>query len=363
MLLEKITLWLKYRKKINRISEKNYEIKLKYIEYAELVKNLQILTTKNKDEAYSSVVKGRALYLTENRIEKCEDLICCDPFKMLLKTSKHLRKYAIKTPNSNVDYSDSKLTTDFGDNDDDYIEFIFSKKHNEYEIHSMYYYTANDIFLANCEVINGIPQWNVKPEMFIPLQKQGDISEIDNLYTKEDPEWTDTGLLFTKLMDINEFYKLKWQSVDIIDDYVRLISNENNCETSTILRKSDVTEKTADELIKNIEHKNVGFIYETIFTPYGISFDIKNGEIGMERFKYTTQTDIKNFEIDFKGKAEFVLVDLKKSEYQNPITPKSNNIILGSRLNWITLYDKEMKRIGTVEFDKWGIPVWTEDTI
>ena len=97
------------------------------------------------------------------------------------------------------------------------------KKHNEYEIHSMYYYTANDLFLANCEVINGIPQWNVKPEMFIPLQKQGDISEIDNLYTKEDPEWTDTGLLFTKLMDINEFYKLKWQSVDIIDDYVRLI--------------------------------------------------------------------------------------------------------------------------------------------
>lgn len=344
MLLKKIGLWLKYRTKINKITDERYSVKLNYKEYSEIV------------ETYSNKVKGRAIYLTEDRIEECENLIWCDPFKMLLKTPEHLRKYAIKLSNE-------KLKMDFGDNDKDYIEFIFSKKDEKYEIHLMYYYTGNDIFLADCEVINGIPQWNSRPQMFITIKKQGDISELDSLYKKEDPEWTDTGLLFTKMMDINEFYKLKWQSVDIIDNFIRVISNEDNCENSKILRKSDVTEKTSDEIIKNIENKNIGFIYETIFTPYGISFEIKNGDKGIKRFQHTTKTDIGNFKIEFNKETEFVLVDLIKSKWQSPVTPEFDKLIAGSRLYWITLYDKQMKKIGVVEFDKWGIPVWTENTV
>ena len=227
----------------------------------------------------------------------------------------------------------------------------------------MYYYTGNDIFLADCDVINGIPQWNSRPQMFIPIKKQGDISELDNLYKKEDPEWTDTGMLFTKLMDIREFYKLKWQSVDMIDNYIRLISNEDNCENSKILKKSDVTEKTSDEIIKNIENKKIGFTYETVFTPYGLSFEIKNGDTGIKRFQHTTGTDIENFKIEFGREAAFVLIDLIKSEFQTPVTPEFDKLIVGSRLHWITLYDKQMKKIGVVEFDKWGIPVWTENTV
>lgn len=355
-MLNKIALWLKYRKKINKITDKRYSVKIKYKEYAEIVKKLQILTLKNGDEAYCSAVKGRAIYLTEDRIEECEDLICCDPFKMLLKTSEHLRKYAIRTP-------DEKLKLDFGNNDSDYIEFIFSKKDKKYEIHLMYYYTGNEIFLADCEVKDGIPQWNSRPQMFIPIKKQGDISEKDNLYKKEDPEWTDTGLLFSKLMTIDEFNKLKWQSVDKIDNYIRLITNENTCETSKILKESDVTEKTSEEIIKNIENKKIGFTYETIFTPYGLSFEIKNGDTGIKRFQHTTGTDIENFKIQFNKETHFVLIDLIKSEFQTPVTPEFNKLIIGSRLRWITLYDKEMKRIGVVEFDRWGIPVWTENTV
>lgn len=355
-MLNKIVLWLKYRKKINKITDERYSVKLNYKEYTEIVKKLQILTLKNGDEAYCSAVKGRAIYLTEDRIEECEDLICCDPFKTLLKTEKHLRKYAIRTP-------DEKLNVEFGNNDNDYIEFIFSKKDEKYEIHLMHYYTKNDLFLADCDVINGIPQWNTKPEIFIPLKKQGDISELDSLYKKEDPEWTDTGMLFTKLMDIREFYKLKWQSVDIIDNFIRVISNKDNCENSKILKKSDVTEKTSDEIINNIENKKVGFTYETIFTPYGIVFEIKNGDTGIKRFQHTTGTDIENFKIQFNKETEFVLVDLIKSEWQTPVTPEFDKLIVGSRLHWITLYDKEMKRIGVVEFDKWGIPVYTENNV
>lgn len=356
MLLKKIALWLKYRTKINKLTDERYSVKLNYKEYTEIIKKLQILTLKNGEEAYCSTVKGRAIYLTEDRIEECEDLICCDPFKVLLKTSEHLRKYAIRTP-------DEKLKLDFGNNDNDYIEFIFSKKDDKYEIHLMYYYTGNDLFLADCEVKNGIPQWNSRPQMFIPIKKQGDISEKDNLYEKEDKEWTDTGMLFTKLMDINEFYKLKWQSVDIIDNFIRVISNKDNCENSKILKKSDVTEKTSDEIINNIENKKVGFIYETIFTPYGIVFEIKNGDTGIKRFQHTTGTDIENFKIQFNKETEFVLIDLIKSEFQTPVTPEFDNLIVGSRLRWITLYDKEMKRIGVVEFDRWGIPVYTENTV
>lgn len=354
-MLNKITLWLKYRKKINKITDKRYSIKIKYKEYAEIVKKLQILTLKNGEEAYSSKVKGKAIYLTEDRIEECEDLICCDPFKTLLKTEKYLRKYAIRTP-------DEKLNVEFGNNDNDYIEFIFSKKDEKYEIHLMYYYTGNDIFLADCEIINGIPQWNSRPQMFIPIKKQRDILKIDNLYKKEDKEWTDTGMLFTKLMDINEFYKVKWQSVDMIDNYIRLISNEDNCENSKILKKSDVTEKTSDEIINNIGNKKVGFTYETVFTPYGLSFEIKNGDTGIKRFQHTTGTDIENFKIEFNGETAFVLIDLIKSEFQTPVTPEFDKLIVGSRLYWITLYDKEMKRIGVVEFDKWGIPMYTKYT-
>lgn len=343
MLLKKIGLWLKYRTKINKITDERYSVKLNYKEYSEIV------------ETYSNKVKGRAIYLTEDRIEECENLIWCDPFKMLLKTPEHLRKYAIKLSNE-------KLKLDFGDNDKDYIEFIFSKKDEKYEIHLMYYYTGNDIFLADCEVINGIPQWNVKDETFIPLKKQGDISELDSLYKKEDPEWIDTGLLFTKLMTMDEFNGLKWQSVDKIDNYIRLISNEDNCENSKILRKSDVTEKNYDEIIKNIENKNIGFTYETVFTPYGISFEIKNGDTGIKRFKHTTGTDIENFKTEFNEEPAFVRVDLIKSKWQSPVTPEFDNIIIGSRLYVIKLYDKEMKRIGTIEFDKWGIPIYTKYT-
>lgn len=343
MLLKKIGLWLKYRTKINKITDERYSVKLNYKEYSEIV------------ETYSNKVKGRAIYLTEDRIEECENLIWCDPFKMLLKTPEHLRKYAIKLSNE-------KLKLDFGDNDKDYIEFIFSKKDEKYEIHLMYYYTGNDIFLADCEVINGIPQWNVKHETFIPLKKQGDISELDSLYKKEDPEWIDTGLLFTKLMTMDEFNGLKWQSVDKIDNYIRLISNEDNCENSKILRKSDVTEKNYDEIIKNIENKNIGFTYETVFTPYGISFEIKNGDTGIKRFKHTTGTDIENFKTEFNEEPAFVRVDLIKSKWQSPVTPEFDNIIIGSRLYVIKLYDKEMKRIGTIEFDKWGIPIYTKYT-
>lgn len=343
MLLKKIGLWLKYRTKINKITDERYSVKLNYKEYSEIV------------ETYSNKVKGRAIYLTEDKIKECENLIWCDPFKMLLKTPKHLRKYAIKLSNE-------KLKLDFGDNDKDYIEFIFSKKDEKYEIHLMYYYTGNDIFLADCEVINGIPQWNVKDETFIPLKKQGDISELDSLYKKEDPEWIDTGLLFTKLMTMDEFNGLKWQSVDKIDNYIRLISNEDNCENSKILRKSDVTEKNYDEIIKNIENKNIGFTYETVFTPYGISFEIKNGDTGIKRFKHTTGTDIENFKTEFNEEPAFVRVDLIKSKWQSPVTPEFDKLIIGSRLHWITLYDKEMKRIGTIEFDKWGIPIYTKYT-
>lgn len=343
MLLKKIGLWLKYRTKINKITDERYSVKLNYKEYSEIV------------ETYSNKVKGRAIYLTEDRIEECENLIWCDPFKMLLKTPEHLRKYAIKLSNE-------KLKLDFGDNDKDYIEFIFSKKDEKYEIHLMYYYTTNDVFLADCEVINGIPQWNVKDETFIPLKKQGDISELDSLYKKEDPEWIDTGLLFTKLMTMDEFNGLKWQSVDKIDNYIRLISNEDNCENSKILRKSDVTEKNYDEIIKNIENKNIGFTYETVFTPYGISFEIKNGDTGIKRFKHTTGTDIENFKTEFNEEPAFVRVDLIKSKWQSPVTPEFDNIIIGSRLYVIKLYDKEMKRIGTIEFDKWGIPIYTKYT-
>lgn len=355
-MLNKIALWLKYRKKIEKITDERYSAKIKYKEYVELVDNLQILKSKTEDEIYDNKVIGKAIYSTENRIEKGKDLIYCDPFKMLLKTSEHLRKYALRLP-------DEKLKLDFGNNDSDYIEFIFSKKDGRYEIHLMYYYTGNDIFLADCEVINGIPQWNSRPQMFISIKKQGDILKIDSLYEKEDKEWTDTGMLFTKLMDINEFYKLKWQSVDIIDNFIRVISNEDNCENSKILKKSDVTEKTSDEIINNIENKKVGFTYETVFTPYGLSFEIKNGDTGIKRFQHTTGTDIENFKIEFNGETEFVLIDLIKSEFQTPVTPEFDKLIVGSRLHWITLYDKQMKRIGVVEFDKWGIPVYTENTV
>lgn len=355
-MLQKIMLWLKYRKKIEKITDERYSAKIKYKEYVELVDNLQILKSKTEDEIYDNKVIGKAIYSTENRIEKGKELIYCDPFKMLLKTSEHLRKYALRLP-------DEKLKLNFGDNDNDYIEFIFSKKDGKYEIHLMYYYTGNDIFLADCEVKNGIPQWNSRPQMFIPIKKQGDILKIDNLYEKEDPEWTDTGMLFTKLMDVNEFYKLKWQSVDMIDNYIRLISNEDNCENSKILKKSDVTEKTSDEIINNIENKKVGFTYETVFTPYGLSFEIKNGDTGIKRFQHTTGTDIENFKIEFGGETAFVLVDLIKSKWQTPVTPEFDKLIVGSRLHWITLYDKEIKRIGVVEFDRWGIPVWTENTV
>lgn len=354
-MLQKIMLWLKYRKKIEKITDERYSGKIKYKEYVELVNNLQILKSKTEDEIYDNKVIGRAIYSTGNRIEESKDLTFCDPFKMLLKTSEHLRKYALRLP-------DEKLKLNFGNNDNDYIEFIFSKKDGKYEIHLLYYYTGNDIFLADCEVINGIPQWNSRPQMFIPIKKQGDISEKDNLYEKEDKEWTDTGMLFTKLMDINEFYKLKWQSVDMIDNYIRLISNEDNCENSKILKKADVTEKTSDEIIKNIENKKIGFTYETVFTPYGLSFEIKNGDTGIKRFQHTTGTDIENFKIEFGGEVAFVLIDLIKSEFQTPVTPEVDNLIVGSRLHWITLYDKQMKKIGVVEFDRWGIPVWNKYT-
>lgn len=355
-MLNKIALWLKYRKKIEKITDERYSAKIKYKEYVELVDNLQILKSKTEDEIYDNKVIGKAIYSTENRIEETKDLIYCDPFKMLLKTSEHLRKYALRLP-------DEKLKLNFGDNDSDYIEFIFSKKDGKYEIHLMYYYTGNDIFLADCEVKNGIPQWNSRPQMFIPIKKQGDILKIDSLYEKEDKEWTDTGLLFTKLMDVNEFYKLKWQSVDVIDNYIRLISNEDNCENSKILKKSDVTEKTSDEIINNIGNKKVGFTYETVFTPYGLSFEIKNGDTGLKRFQHTTGTNIENFKIEFNGEIAFVLIDLIKSEFQTPVTPEFDKLIVGSRLYWITLYDKQMKKIGVVEFDKWGIPVYTENTV
>lgn len=354
-MLQKIILWLKYRKKIEKITDERYAVKLKYKEFVELAEIPQILNTISGNKIYNIKIKGKAIYSTENRIEESKDLIFCDPFKMLLKTSEHLRKYALRLP-------DEKLKLDFGNNDSDYIEFIFSKKDGKYEIHLIYYYTGNDIFLADCEVINGIPQWNSRPQMFIPIKKQGDILKIDSLYEKEDPEWTDTGMLFTKLMDINEFYNLKWQSVDIIDNYIRLILNEDNCENSKILKKSDVTEKTSDEIINNIENKKVGFTYETIFTPYGLSFEIKNGETGIKRFQHTTGTDIKNFKIEFGGEIAFVLIDLIKSEFQTPVTPEFDKLIVGSRLHWITLYDKQMKKIGVVEFDKWGIPVWNKYT-
>lgn len=354
-MLQKIMLWLKYRKKIEKITDERYEVKLKYKEYVELVDNLQILKSKTEDEIYDNKVIGKAIYSTGNRIEETKDLTFCDPFKMLLKTSEHLRKYALRLP-------DEKLKLDFGNNDSDYIEFIFSKKDGKYEIHLMYYYTGNDIFLADCEVINGIPQWNSRTQMFIPIKKQGDILKIDSLYEKEDKEWTDTGMLFTKLMDINEFYKLKWQSVDMIDNYIRLISNEDNCENSKILKKSDVTEKTSDEIIKNIENKKIGFTYETVFTPYGLSFEIKNGDTGLKRFQHTTGNDIENFKIEFNEEPAFVLIDLIKSEFQTPVTPEVDNLIVGSRLHWITLYDKQMKKIGVVEFDRWGIPVWNKYT-
>lgn len=354
-MLQKIMLWLKYRKKIEKITDERYSGKIKYKEYVELVDNLQILKSKTEDEIYDNKVIGKAIYSTENRIEKGKDLTFCDPFKMLLKTSEHLRKYALRLP-------DEKLKLDFGNNDSDYIEFIFSKKDGKYEIHLIYYYTGNDIFLADCEVINGIPQWNSRPQMFIPIKKQGDILKIDSLYEKEDKEWTDTGMLFTKLMDVNEFYKLTWQSVDKIDNYIRLITNEDNCENSKILKKSDVTEKTSDEIIKNIENKKIGFTYETIFTPYGLSFEIKNGDTGIKRFQHTTGNDIENFKIEFGGEAAFVLIDLIKSEFQTPVTPEVDNLIVGSRLHWITLYDKQMKKIGVVEFDRWGIPVWNKYT-
>ena len=354
-MLQKIILWLKYRKKIEKITDERYSAKIKYKEYVELVNNLQILKSKTEDEIYDNKVIGKAIYSTENRIEESKDLIFCDPFKMLLKTSEQLRKYAVMLPNESV-----KL--DFGNNDSDYIEFIFSKKDGKYEIHLMYYYTENDIFLADCEVINGIPQWNSRPQMFIPIKKQGDILKIDSLYEKEDKEWTDTGMLFTKLMDVNEFYKLTWQSVDKIDNYIRLITNEDNCENSKILKKSDVTEKTSDEIIKNIENKKIGFTYETIFAPYGLSFEIKNGDTGIKRFQHTTGNDIENFKIEFGGEAAFVLIDLIKSEFQTPVTPEVDNLIVGSRLHWITLYDKQMKKIGVVEFDRWGIPVWNKYT-
>lgn len=355
-MLNKIALWLKYRKKIEKITDERYSAKIKYKEYVELVDNLQILKSKTEDEIYDNKVIGKAIYSTENRIEETKDLTFCDPFKMLLKTSEHLRKYALRLP-------DEKLKLDFGNNDSDYIEFIFSKKDGRYEIHLMYYYTGNDIFLADCEVKNGIPQWNSRPQMFIPIKKQMDILKIDNLYEKEDKEWTDTGLLFTKLMDVNEFYKLKWQSVDVIDNYIRLISNEDNCENSKILKKSDVTEKTSDEIINNIGNKKVGFTYETVFTPYGLSFEIKNGDTGLKRFQHTTGTNIENFKIEFNGEIAFVLIDLIKSEFQTPVTPEFDKLIVGSRLYWITLYDKQMKKIGVVEFDKWGIPVYTENTV
>ena len=354
-MLQKIMLWLKYRKKIEKITDERYSAKIKYKEYVELVDNLQILKSKTEDEIYDNKVIGKAIYSTGNRIEESKDLTFCDPFKMLLKTSEHLRKYTVRLP-------DEKLKLNFGDNDSDYIEFIFSKKDGKYEIHLIYYYTGNDIFLADCEVINGIPQWNSRPQMFIPIKKQGDILKIDSLYEKEDKEWTDTGMLFTKLMDVNEFYKLTWQSVDKIDNYIRLITNEDNCENSKILKKSDVTEKTSDEIIKNIENKKIGFTYETVFTPYGISFEIKNGDTGIKRFQHTTGTDTQNFKIHFNKETEFVLIDLIKSEFQTPVTPEFDKLIVGSRLQWITLYDKEMKRIGVVEFDRWGIPVWNKYT-
>lgn len=354
-MLQKIMLWLKYRKKIEKITDERYSAKIKYKEYVELVDNLQILKSKTEDEIYDNKVIGKAIYSTGNRIEESKDLTFCDPFKMLLKTSEHLRKYALRLP-------DEKLKLDFGNNDSDYIEFIFSKKDGKYEIHLIYYYTGNDIFLADCEVINGIPQWNSRPQMFIPIKKQGDILKIDSLYEKEDKEWTDTGMLFTKLMDVNEFYKLTWQSVDKIDNYIRLITNEDNCENSKILKKSDVTEKTSDEIIKNIENKKIGFTYETVFTPYGLSFEIKNGDTGLKRFQHTTGNDIENFKIEFGGEAAFVLIDLIKSEFQTPVTPEVDNLIVGSRLHWITLYDKQMKKIGVVEFDRWGIPVWNKYT-
>lgn len=354
-MLQKIMLWLKYRKKIEKITDERYEVKLKYKEYVELVKNLQILKSKTEDEIYDNKVIGKAIYSTENRIEESKDLTFCDPFKMLLKTSDQLRKYAIRLP-------DEKLKLDFGNNDSDYIEFIFSKKDGKYEIHLLYYYTGNDIFLADCEVKNGIPQWNSRPQMFIPIKKQGDISEKDNLYEKEDPEWTDTGMLFTKLMTMDEFNKLKWQSVNKIDNYIRLISNEDDCENSKILKKADVTEKTSEEIIKNIENKKIGFTYETVFTPYGLSFEIKNGDTGIKRFQHTTGTDIENFKIEFGGETAFLLVDLIKSEFQTPVTPEFDKLIVGSRLHWITLYDKQMKKIGVVEFDRWGIPVWNKYT-
>lgn len=354
-MLQKIMLWLKYRKKIEKITDERYSAKIKYKEYVELVDNLQILKSKTEDEIYDNKVIGKAIYSTGNRIEESKDLTFCDPFKMLLKTSDQLRKYAIRLP-------DEKLKLDFGNNDSDYIEFIFSKKDGKYEIHLLYYYTGNDIFLADCEVKNGIPQWNSRPQMFIPIKKQGDISEKDNLYEKEDKEWTDTGLLFTKLMDVNEFYKLTWQSVDMIDNYIRLISNEDNCENSKILKKADVTEKTSEEIIKNIENKKIGFTYETVFTPYGLSFEIKNGDTGIKRFQHTTGTDIENFKIEFGGETAFLLVDLIKSEFQTPVTPEFDKLIVGSRLHWITLYDKQMKKIGVVEFDRWGIPVWNKYT-
>lgn len=354
-MLQKIMLWLKYRKKIEKITDERYSAKIKYKEYVELVDNLQILKSKTEDEIYDNKVIGKAIYSTGNRIEETKDLTFCDPFKMLLKTSEHLRKYALRLP-------DEKLKLNFRDNDNDYIEFIFSKKDGKYEIHLMYYYTGNDIFLADCEVKNGIPQWNSRPQMFIPIKKQGDILKIDSLYEKEDKEWTDTGMLFNKLMDINEFYKLKWQSVDMIDNYIRLISNEDNCENSKILKKSDVTEKTSEEIINNIENKKIGFTYETVFTPYGLSFEIKNGDTGIKRFQHTTGNDIENFKIEFGGEAAFVLIDLIKSEFQTPVTPEFDKLIVGSRLHWITLYDKQMKKIGVVEFDRWGIPIWTKYT-
>lgn len=354
-MLQKIMLWLKYRKKIEKITDERYSAKIKYKEYVELVDNLQILKSKTEDEIYGNKVIGKAIYSTGNRIEESKDLTFCDPFKMLLKTSEHLRKYALRLP-------DEKLKLDFGNNDSDYIEFIFSKKDGKYEIHLIYYYTGNDIFLADCEVINGIPQWNSRPQMFIPIKKRGDISEKDNLYEKEDKEWTDTGLLFTKLMTMDEFNGLKWQSVDKIDNYIRLITNEHTCETSKILKESDVTEKTSDEIINNIENKKVGFTYETVLTPYGLSFEIKNGDTGLKRFQHTTGNDIENFKIEFGGEAAFVLIDLIKSEFQTPVTPEVDNLIVGSRLHWITLYDKQMKKIGVVEFDRWGIPVWNKYT-
>ena len=42
-MLNKIALWLKYRKKINKLTDERYSVKLNYKEYTEIIKKLQII--------------------------------------------------------------------------------------------------------------------------------------------------------------------------------------------------------------------------------------------------------------------------------------------------------------------------------